>query len=67
MDYTLELIGRTMLELRGEMRAFRKDVEERLDKIGGRLDAVERTLVQHQDEMTVTSAMVMRYASEPIA
>lgn len=66
-DVTLDLLGRMILEMRDEMRAFRAATDVRFDRIETRLDTVEATINRHQDELTVTTAMVMRHTSEPIA
>lgn len=63
-EFTLDLLGSIMLEMREDIRALRRDVNE-IKEV--RLPAIERTIMQHQDELTVTTAMVMRHASEPIA
>jgi hypothetical protein len=63
-EFTLNLLGSIMLDMREDIR----DVRQRLTAIEEvRLPAIERTITQHQDELTVTTAMVMRHASEPIA
>lgn len=63
-EFTLDLLGSIMLEMREDIRVLRRDVNE-IKEV--RLPAIERTISQHQDELTVTTAMVMRHASEPIA
>lgn len=66
-EFTLEFIGRTMMAMREEMRDLRAEMNHRFETMDDRLVTIEGTLNRHQDELTVTTAMVMRHASEPIA
>jgi hypothetical protein len=62
--FTLDLLGPIILETRDRLRRM----EERLERVENeRLVGIEADLRQLRDESTVTSAMVMRHMSEPIA
>jgi len=54
-ECSLDLIGRTLLALRDEVREFRREVDDRFDRVEARLTAFER------------NDQVMRYAGEHIA
>jgi len=62
--FSLDLLGPVILETRDELRSLRDDVHRMRDE---RFPAVDRTLSNHHDDITVLTAMVMRYSSEPIA
>lgn len=66
-EYDLEFLGRLMLDMRADMREFRREVEGRFDRVEVRLDTLESIVTRHQDELTVTTAMVMRHAGEHVA
>jgi len=59
-EFTLDLLGKIMLEMRADVR----EVNVRLGAVETRLG---ETLGAFRDELTVTSAMVVRFSSEHIA
>jgi hypothetical protein len=63
-EFTLDLLGPIIMETRDRLR----EVERRLAAIEEeRLPAIERRLTSYGDDVTVLSAMVMRYSAEPIS
>lgn len=55
-EYSLDFIGRTLVDLRDDVRDLRS-----------RVGALERTVGEVKDELTVNIAMLMRNTAEPIA
>lgn len=55
-EYSLDCIGRTLVDLRDDVRDLRS-----------RVGALERTVGEMKDELTVNIAMLMRNTAEPIA
>jgi hypothetical protein len=66
-DVTLEPLGRLMLEARGDVRNLTSEVREVKTRMASLEERVDTTLNAFRDEVTVTSAMVMRYSTEHIA
>lgn len=55
-EYSLDFIGRTLVDLRDQVRA-----------LDNRVGALERGVGELKDELTVNTAMLMRNTAEPIA
>lgn len=55
-EYSLDFIGRTLVDLRDRVGALERTV-----------GALERTVGEIKDELTVNTAMLMRNTAEPIA
>jgi hypothetical protein len=70
-EFTLDLLGPIILEMRDELRDLKRDVRDVKRDVAvikeESLPAIEGRMTSHGEEMLVLSAMVMRYSSEPIA
>lgn len=66
-EFTLDFIGHTLLAMREEIRETRQDLRDVRDQVGKLEATMDGALETFREELTVTSAMVMRYSSEHIA
>jgi hypothetical protein len=66
-EFTLDSIGHTLFATREDVREARQEMRDLRDQVGKLEAMIDGTLKTFRKELTVTSAMVVRYSSGHIA